>query len=612
MCSGNGAAAARLGYDRSPVRTEPPGLAMPAEPELAASFIASPHHVRARGNLPRCSYEWRNADSDTASIRPISVITVLARLPLREPAIAARRVAPAISQVRVHLAFQRALQHDLRQPRQQPAPRGRDRPPATDQARIRRRQNRPTTTNGSGGSTSVQPAGTLRSCPSSPKKNTRSSDQLRTTRSNSRPGPAGGTGASPAPTAGQAPDQVQSTGRSNAAAQSRYPGRTGRARRRVETNVVRPGSGRSTAGPVHSGKMGEARSARRPPAVFRMMARDVPFSKRIRSVVGRWSLQFNVGRRWSRVVENPPKPDPLLPVRFFGIVATWCEEDIIEATVHNAFTQGCERVLIVDNGSPDDTVKRAAAAGAEIARIYHTDYYDENRRIAEMNDVINAVSSAANADHVWWLLSDADEFVHGPAGRRLVDYLAGLDRRFRVAGARVFDHFPTNEPANAPDRHPLDYQPLCQELQMAWCSLRHWKHPLIRWDRSGPDLRVDNGFHRVRVSFRVDEPREGVFMHHFQYRNRTETSERLKRLCEAQEAGVIRSAMDDAGQRGGSPGRRRWLTLDYVYSQNWAYVERQTPKGSRPGVDPEPWTSLVSPADASVARWYPVKSAHKS
>jgi Glycosyl transferase family 2 len=296
-------------------------------------------------------------------------------------------------------------------------------------------------------------------------------------------------------------------------------------------------------------------------------------------------------------------------MRLFGIVATWCEEDIIEANVHNALAQGCERVFIVDNDSPDDTVKRAAAAGAEIARVYHTDYYEETRRLAEMTGVIEAVSAQTGADNVWWLISDADEFVHGPAGLRLVDYLAELDRRFRVVGARVFDHFPTSEPANVPDRHPLDYQPQCQEMKMAWCSLRHWKHPLIRWDRSGPDVGLDHGFHRVRASFRVDEPRVGAFMHHFQYRNRSDTSERLRRLCEAQESGVVRSAMDDARQRGESAGRRRWATLDHVYSQDWAHVERQTPWGSRPGVNPRLWTSLVSADDASVARWYPVEQA---
>ena len=336
---------------------------------------------------------------------------------------------------------------------------------------------------------------------------------------------------------------------------------------------------------------------------------EVPFSKRVRSVAGRLSLQFNVGRRWSRAAANPARPDPALPVRLFGIVATWCEEDVIEATVHNALTQGCERVFIVDNESPDDTLKRAATAGAEIARVYHTDYYDESRRLAEVSGVIESVSAETGADHVWWLLCDADEFVHGPAGLRLADYLAGLDRRFRVVGARVFDHFPAGEPANVPDRHPLDYQPLCQEMKMAWCSLRHWKHPLVRWDRSGPDVRLDNGFHRVRAGFRVQEPREAAFMHHFQYRNRPETAERLQRLCEAQEGGVVRSAIDDARQRGESAGRRRWATLDYVYSQDWAHVERQTPGGSRPGVHPRPWTSLVSATDADVAKWYPPEAA---
>src|SRR5580704_571314 len=106
---------------------------------------------------------------------------------------------------------------------------------------------------------------------------------------------------------------------------------------------------------------------------------EVPFPQRIRRTVGLWSLQFNVGRRWSRAEANPARPDPSLPVRLFAIVGTWCEEDVIEATVHNAFAQGCERVFIVDNASPDDTLKRAVAAGAEIARVYPTDYYDESR-----------------------------------------------------------------------------------------------------------------------------------------------------------------------------------------------------------------------------------------
>ena len=290
----------------------------------------------------------------------------------------------------------------------------------------------------------------------------------------------------------------------------------------------------------------------------------VPFPKRVRSAVGLWSIQFNVARRWSRVEANPAKPDPLRPVRLFGIVGTWCEADVIEATVQNAFAQGCERVFIVDNESPDDTLERAAATGAEIASVYHTDYFDESRRAGrDERASLSAVSSEVAADHVWWLLSDADEFVHGPAGLRIADYLAGLDRRFCVVGARVFDHFPTSEPANVPGRHPLDYQPLCQEMRMAWCSRGHWKHPLVRWDRSGPDIGLDRGFHRVRAPIRVGEPREGVFMHHFQYRNRPETTERLRRLCEPRKmAWCVR--LWTTPTRGGTPplvgGGRRSTT----------------------------------------------------
>jgi Glycosyl transferase family 2 len=328
-----------------------------------------------------------------------------------------------------------------------------------------------------------------------------------------------------------------------------------------------------------------------------------PFQKRVRSSIGLWGLQFNVGRRWSRIETNPPLARPLLPVFLFAVIGTWCERDIIGATVRNAFAQGCQRVFIVDNDSPDDTREQAAAAGAEIAQVYCTDHYDERRRLAEMSRVVAEVS-AGTAEHVWWLLSDADEFVHGPAGLTIADYLARLDRRFRVVGARVFNHFPTGEPANVLDRHPLDLQPLCEELPMAWCRLRHWKHPLFRWDRSGAPIGIDPGFHRLRAPVTLAEPRQGLFLHHFQYRNQADTSGRLRRLCEMQDDGVVRSARQDAIIRGGSGGRVRWAMLDHVYAQDWARVDRLTPRAHRPGVNPRPWTSLVSPPDAKVPRWY--------
>jgi glycosyltransferase involved in cell wall biosynthesis len=112
------------------------------------------------------------------------------------------------------------------------------------------------------------------------------------------------------------------------------------------------------------------------------------------------------------------------------------EEDVIEATVRNAFTQGCERVFLVDNESPDGTVETAIAAGAELAESFTTARHDEHLRIRLMNDAVWRISVAEAADHVWWLWLDADEFPHGPRGLTIRDYLATLDRSFRIVGAR--------------------------------------------------------------------------------------------------------------------------------------------------------------------------------
>jgi hypothetical protein len=48
---------------------------------------------------------------------------------------------------------------------------------------------------------------------------------------------------------------------------------------------------------------------------------------------------------------------------------------------------------------------------------------------------------------------------------------------------------------------------------------------------------------------------------------------------------------------------KRVHTLDAVYRQRWDQVQ---PEGSNAplGVDPRPWTELVSEEDARAARWY--------
>src|SRR5262249_45555665 len=156
----------------------------------------------------------------------------------------------------------------------------------------------------------------------------------------------------------------------------------------------------------------------------------------------------------------------------------------IEATVRNAFEQGCDRVLLFDNDSPDETVAVALAAGAELIRTFSTGHHDDEFRIGLMNDAVADMSESDDARHIWWLWCDADEFPHGPRGLTVREFLASLDRSFRIVGGRVVNHYPGPvAPRYVSGFHPLDFQPLAEELPERRCWLWHRKHPLQRFDR---------------------------------------------------------------------------------------------------------------------------------
>src|SRR5438445_12873960 len=114
--------------------------------------------------------------------------------------------------------------------------------------------------------------------------------------------------------------------------------------------------------------------------------------------------------------ENPPQPEPLDRFRLFGVMGTWAEADVVAATVKNALTQGCERVYLLDNDSPDDTVQLASEAGATLGISYATDHMDEHLRTTLLNALVALVSLKEGDDHIWWLHVDADECPHGPGG----------------------------------------------------------------------------------------------------------------------------------------------------------------------------------------------------
>ncbi len=300
---------------------------------------------------------------------------------------------------------------------------------------------------------------------------------------------------------------------------------------------------------------------------------------------------------WARVEDNPPDPDRLDGFRLFAVLGTWMEADVVAACVANAMTQGCERVFLVDNDSPDDTVATAISAGAELARSFSTEHYDEGLRMRLMNEVVEQESRAQESDHVWWLWLDADEFAHGPHGLSLQRYLSQLDRRFRLVGTRYFNHYPSGTPQYVENRHPIDYQPLCEELLMPFCTQRHRKHPLQRWDRDGPPITCGAGFHKAQCDAGLIEPTQGAMLHHFPFRDEKVSRARLDALCD----------VDSGRAREGDPATAhmlpRYRSFEAVYAQRWAEVEDFMP-GKSYGVTLTPWTELVSPADQDIERWY--------
>lgn len=305
---------------------------------------------------------------------------------------------------------------------------------------------------------------------------------------------------------------------------------------------------------------------------------------------------------WAASEPNPQEPERLESFRLFAIIGTWQEADIIEATVRNARAQGCERVYLVDNESLDDTVAIAERAGATLARRFHTDDYDEVERMRIMNDVVATVSEEVGetegARHIWWLWLDADEFPHGPGGLTLREYLATLDRRFRVVGARFFNHYPDRVPEYVEGRHPLDYQPLCDEFVYPMCAEGHRKHPLQRWDREGPEVTCLAGFHQASAPGTVLlEPRDPVLLHHFPFRVEAVSRHRLELLVGG-----------GGGRAAGDPKshwhiHKRFRQMDAVYAHKWSAVEDLSPVGRTKGLHLRPWVQQVPADDADFARF---------
>ena len=313
---------------------------------------------------------------------------------------------------------------------------------------------------------------------------------------------------------------------------------------------------------------------------------------------------------------NPPDAKTLENVRLFAVLGTWMEADVVAATVRNAITQGCERVYVIDNDSPDDTVKIACQEGAILARSYRTERYDESLRLRHMNEAVCHISQSEKVQHIWWLFLDADEFPHGPSGMTLLDYLKTLDQKFRVVGTRFFDHYPGSSPQYVAGRHPLDFQLLCEELAYPMCGSKHRKHPLQRYDKDLAAIECGAGFHLAHCAEQLYEPSEPAFLHHFPFRDEELTRRRLQTLWTKSPRGVAR-----AFETRDTHMLARFRSLDAVYSREWQRVQNflaldplnDTLELPSPllGVNLKPWPDQVEAEHVPVLRWYSTSGVWK-
>jgi hypothetical protein len=281
-----------------------------------------------------------------------------------------------------------------------------------------------------------------------------------------------------------------------------------------------------------------------------------------------------------RLLGRPKKPTVVVARRvsstdcfqdfeLIAICCTYAEQDIIAATVRNAFEQGCDQFLLIDNNSPDETVPRAVGEGAETVGSLEMQVHDEAVRMAAINTVIRS-RSVDTTRPIWWLLLDADEFPVGPNGSTVREHLLSIDRNTRVVGSTFFNHYPTERPAYVSGSHPIEFQPLGERELYRYCRRGHYKHPLIRMDPGGEPIEFDHGGHLPSAgSHRWLEATVGIVTHHFQFREESDTRSRLE----------LMSGRVDRER----PVTRRMEVVDAVYAGEWSRVRlRRTRFGNRP------------------------------
>lgn len=288
------------------------------------------------------------------------------------------------------------------------------------------------------------------------------------------------------------------------------------------------------------------------------------------------SLIRRVRPGMTRTVRRPSGRTHPGSIPLYVVIAAWMEEDVIFAAVEHALAQGADRVFLIDNGSTDQTVSEAVAAGAEHLVTHWTDHVDEQLRYDLINAQIRHRSKWSDHDRIWWLVIDADEFVTGPKGSTARQFLGTVDANCRVVATRVLDHFPDPGTTYEWRTNPLLVQSQCIELPSNWCPEGHQKHPAILWGRDLPEITVNPGSHHVSCGrAALYEPAQTLVMHHHPYRSLEHTSARLEIVAK-------RGTWDHLDARRHS--------IEAVFRGDYANVLNY--RTQRLGISPRPWVEF--------------------
>ena len=154
------------------------------------------------------------------------------------------------------------------------------------------------------------------------------------------------------------------------------------------------------------------------------------------------------------------------------------EEDVIEHVVADLVANGCQ-VVLLDNESTDRTVELARKAGADV-ETFASEGFTLRAQLERFEQI------AAERDHDWALVCDADEFRESPwPGMTLIEALREVDALgYSAVNFEVYNFRPTDDgfvPGTDVREHLTHYEP---PEGYDVIQIKCWQNPGSRVDLS--------------------------------------------------------------------------------------------------------------------------------